>query len=163
MEKIMDDARLKEIKETTEKATPGPWQAEFRVLNAVLGGGSGDVFAKTPVHQYGLLNSYEEAKTKAKSDAKFIAMARTAIPELLAYIKDMTTQLEQKQIVMREAKKIQVDYFNQIEAMRPVCEAANRIHADLTLDQRKAWNPAYLKLYDKLTDALEAWREVEGG
>jgi hypothetical protein len=76
---MITDARLKEIKEITEKATPGPWYDNHLQAYAFCVGSENGV--KTEICP--IINK--------QKDAKFIAIARTAIPELLEYIETLQT------------------------------------------------------------------------
>ena len=79
----MNDLRLKEIKERVVKATPGPWIVEASRYEGKYNAASIDENYDLPAC---LMNS---------EDAKFIVHARQDVPDLLAEVERLQTDLMQ--------------------------------------------------------------------
>ena len=77
----MNATKLAEIKERAAQATEGPW--EWR------GGKLGNLGVKEAV----LWSEYSGKINSTKRDAKFIAQARQDIPELLAEVERLRTEI----------------------------------------------------------------------
>ncbi len=82
----MTEQELAEILERAEKATPGPWTA---YSSAWMVGSECGLIADT--------NEYGDSETKASApNCAFIAYARDDVPALVAEVKRLRAELEQK-------------------------------------------------------------------
>jgi hypothetical protein len=81
---LLTEAKLAEIEERLERATPGPWACKDR-----LGGGGCFVFSEETFHVVALEEDEEPAVAVplGRGDAAFIAAAREDVPLLLAEVR----------------------------------------------------------------------------
>lgn len=86
----MDKARLKEIEERAERATPGPWKwggsprAQFGAANELTVRSAGEFPHGKWIADVGRIQERE-------ANAEFIAHARTDVPDLLAEVRRLNT------------------------------------------------------------------------
>ena len=92
----MTPEELKEIEERCNKATPGPWLvfSDDLIMRAI---GRKGVFSL----KNGLLPTYMlfDPVKATREDECFVAFARDSIPSLLAYIKELESQISEHERV----------------------------------------------------------------
>lgn len=163
--------RIAELKELADNATPGPWGKETpttKSYSAMCGGSNGDDFIFQVEDEDGIL----------PTDFKFIATARTAIPELIAALekaqitianikRDFHTAQHDYRIFMEEAasrKEEAQAEIARLKAMMPhtptTCAYFKPVGVCMCPHTtRDVWN---CRTYEGGTCARDAWQLQEG-
>lgn len=102
----MDAERLRELEQLLEEATPGPWVAETAsTADNPLLAGDAVVWSRGAVDKDGdskfvtnigpsRIGAVGVAFDHEEADARFIAAARNALPDLLAYVRQLEADAE---------------------------------------------------------------------
>lgn len=92
----MTPEELDAIEQRSNAATPGPWEYDDGGIDAVAGGSVAYVSEHKSHHTFAVTGEWHSSK-----DGLFIAAARTDVPALIAYIRE----LEQLLAAFREGRR----------------------------------------------------------
>lgn len=108
---MIDPAKLSEWKAKAEAATEGVWKSNDLAYYQDFDGDEDLVCARTPLIVRRKDESYESHKSRAKPDAEFIAVAREAVPALIAEVERLREALEYVSLHHAEKQCQHLEYF----------------------------------------------------